>query len=209
MGRQRVSRLLLLSLVPLPLLMFSACLAWTQEMLSASETPIQFAGPAEQFAAVPEAKTRVHPTDEILPLPFAPHQGQTPSLVRFRTPDTGYHLPPIKNSALPELWQRAKIDELRAKENHFIDNSPIEWLSDVSTHNKVSFRTPGPGEDLAYYGQRIPWAGRVLLNIGEKAKVHPRVFRVVELIGPGLTFENPAPRGSAGNIQVIGRGRRR
>ena len=209
MGRQRLSRLLLLSVVPLPLLMFSARLAWTQQMHPASETPVEFAGLAAHFMAVSEAKMHFHPADEILSLPFAPQQGQTPSPVRFPTLAIGDHLPPIKNNALPELSQLAKIFEVQAKENHFIDNTPIEWATDVITHNQVHFQSPDPGDDLAYYGHRIPWAGRALLSIGEKAKVHPRVFRVVELIGPGLTFENPALRGSAGNIHVIGRGRSR
>jgi len=59
---------------------------------------------------------------------------------------------------------------------------------------------------VTYYGHRIPWGGRVILNIGEKAKVHPRVFHVLELIEPGLTFENRVPGGSAGVVHVIGRG---
>ncbi len=202
-------RLLLLSVAPLTLLMFSARLVWTQEMAAVSETPSQCAGPAAQFSAVSEAKILFHPADETLSSPFGLHQGQTTSLVRLRTLDIGGHLPLTKNDALPELWRLAKIDELQVKENHLIDHTPIEWSTHVSSHNNVYLRTPDPGEDLAYYGKRIPWAGRVLLNIGEKAKVHPRVFRVVELIGPGLTFENPAPRGSVGNTQVIGRGRRR
>jgi hypothetical protein len=207
MGHQRLSRLLIFSVVPLSVLMFSARLAWTQEMASASQTSIQFAGSAEQFTAVPEAKTRFYPADEILSLPSAPHQGQTPSLAGFRTLEIGYHLLSTKNDAFPGLWQLAKTDDLRAKEDYFIDNTPIEWLTDPSTRHKAYSQAPDPSEDLAYYGHRIPWAGRVILNIGEKAKVHPRVFRVVELIKPGLTFGSPAPGGSVGNIHVIGRGR--
>lgn len=202
MGRQRLCQLLLVSVILLPLLMFSARSAWTQEMASASETPIQLAGLETQFAAIPRVEIRFHPADEILSLPFAPNQG----LARFRTLDIGYHLPPV-NNAVPGLWQLAKIDGLQANESHFIDHTPIEWTTDFSTHNKVSFQTADPGADLAYYGHRIPWAGRALLNIGEKAKVHARVYRVVELIGPGLTSENPAPRASVGNVHVIGRGR--
>ena len=57
---------------------------------------------------------------------------------------------------------------------------------DVTTQNMVHFRTPDPGADVAYYGHRIPWAGRIILSIGEKAKFHPRVFRVLEVIRPGL-----------------------
>jgi hypothetical protein len=208
MGRQRLSRMLLLSVMPLTFLVFSVRLAWTQGTYSASETPIRSAGLAAQSAAVPEAKIRFHPSDENLSLPFAPHQGQTTSMVRFRALDIGYHLPPI-NNAVPGLWQLAKIYEVQAKENHFIDNTPLEWATDISTRNQVHLRTPDPGEDLAYYGHRIPWAGPVILNIAEIARVHPRVFRVVEFIGPGLTFENPLPRGSAGNIHFIGPGQSR
>ena len=81
-----------------------------------------------------------------------------------------------KNNALPELWQLAKIDESQVKANHFIGNAPAEWL----THNTVHFRTPDPGGDVAYYGHRIPWAGRIILGIGKQAKFHPRVTRVLE-----------------------------
>ncbi len=203
---QRLSRLYLLLIGPLTFLVLSACLTWTQERPSASETPTQSSSLAAQFAAVPEANIRSHPVNETLSLPFAPNQGQTPYL-RFRSLDIGYHLPPIKNNALPGLWQLAKTDELQqAKANHFIDNTPIEWLTDVSTHDKVYFRTRDPARDLAYYGHQIPWAGRIILGIGKQAQFHPRVTRVIELIGPGLTFENRLPRGSVSNIHAIGRG---
>jgi len=207
MGRQRLSRLLLLPIVPLTLLVFPARLIWTQERPSTSETPIQFSGLAGQFVAVPEAKIRFHPLYENLSPPFAPKQGQTPSQMRFRTFAVGYHLPSIKNNALPELWQLAKTDEVQAKANHFISNTPIEWLTVVNTNNKVHFRTPDPGGNAEYYGRRIPWAGRVILGIGKQAKFHPRVTRVLEVIKPGLDVGKPPPTGgSAGPTRVVGRG---
>ena len=57
----------------------------------------------------------------------------------------------------------------------------------------VHFRTPDPGSDVAYYGHRIPWAGRIILGIGEQAKFHPRVTRVLEVIKPGLGAGKPSP----------------
>ncbi len=206
MRRQRLSRLHLLLIAPLTLLTFSARLTWTQERPSASEPSTQSSNLAAQFVAVPEAEIRFHPVYENLSLPLAPNHGPTQSLVRFRSYDISYQLSPTMNNALPNLWQLAKIPELQANKNHFIVNPPTEWLADVITQNRVHFRTPDPGADMAYYGHRIPWAGRAILSIGEKAEVHPRVFRVLEVVRPGLTFENRVPRGSAGNIHLIGRG---
>ena len=173
---------------PLTLLVFSARLTWTQERPSASKTPTQLSNLAAQFVAVPEGKIRFHPVYENLSLPFAPNQGQTPSQMRFRSYDIGYHPSPTRNNALPELWQLAKTAEPQVKANHFIGNTPTEWL----THNGVHFRTPDPGGDVPYYGHRIPWAGRLILDIGEQAKFHPRVTRVLEVIEPGFGVGKPS-----------------
>jgi hypothetical protein len=206
MRRHRLCRLHLLLIMPLTLLVVSARLTWTQARPSANETPTQLSNLAAQFVAIPESKISFQPAYENLSLPFAPTQGQSPSQVRFRALDIGYHLSLIKNNALPELSQLAKIDEPQVRANHFIGNAPAEWLTDVNPRNTVHYRALDLGGDLEYYGQHIPWAGRIILSIGEKAKVHPRVFRVFELIGPGLTFENRVPRESVGNIHVSGRG---
>jgi hypothetical protein len=202
--RQRLFRLHLLLMVPaLTLLVFSARSTWTQERPPGNKTPTQLSNLAAQFVAVPEAKIRLRPAYENLSLPFAPNRGQTPSQVRFSTGEIVYHSLATKNNALPELWQLAKIDEPQVKVNHFLGNAPTEWL----THNVVHFRTPDPGSDVAYYGHRIPWAGRIILSVGKQAKFHPRVARVLEVIKPGSGGEKPSPPGgSADNAHVVGRG---
>jgi hypothetical protein len=188
---RRLCRSRPLLIVPLTLLVFSARLTWTQEWPSASKTPIQLSSLAAQFVAVPEAGIRFHPAYESLSLPFAPNQGQTPSQVRIRTLDIGYHLSLNKNKALPELWQFAKIGEPQVKANYVIGNAPTEWLTD---HNAVRYRSPDLTGDMEYYGH-IPWAGRIILSVGKQAKVHPRVTRVLQLIEPGSgTGKHPPPR---------------
>lgn len=206
MRRQRLSRLHLLLIAPLTLLTFSARLTWTQERPSASKPSTQSSNLAAQFVAIPEAEIRFRPAYENLALPLALSHAPMPSLARFRPGDFGYRPSLIRNNAVSELSQLAKIPESQANANHFIVNPPTEWLADFTTQNRVHFRTPDPGADMAYYGHRIPWAGRAILSIGEKAEVHPRVFRVLEVVRPGLTFENRVPRGSASNIHLIGRG---
>jgi hypothetical protein len=206
--RQRLSRLHLLLIVSaLTLLVFSARSTWTQERPSLSETPIQLSDLSAQFVAVPEANIRFHPAYENLSLPFAANHGQATSQVRFSSADIGYHFLATKSNALPALWQLAKMDEPQAKVNHFLGNAPTEWLTGVIPHNTVHYRTPDPGSDLAYYGHLIPWAGRIILNIGRQAEFHPRVTRVLEVIKPGLGLGKPSPPGgSAGNTRVVGRG---
>jgi len=176
--------------MPLTLLVFSARLTWTQEGPSASKTPTQLSSLATQFVAAPEAQVRFHPAYEKLSLPFAPNQGQTPSQVRFRTGEIGYYSSLTRNKALPELWQLAKIDGPQVKANHFLSNVPTEWLTHVVPQNTVHYRTFDPGGDLQYYSTRIPWAGRIILSVGQQAKFHPRATRVLELIEPGLRLEN-------------------
>jgi len=190
MRRQRLSRLRLLLIVPaLTLLVFSARSTWTQETPSGSRTPTQLSSLAAQFVAVPEAKIRFQPAYENPSLPFAANQGQAPSQGRFSTGEISYHSSLTRNNTLPELWQLAKMDEPQAKVNHFLGNAPTKWL----THNAVHFRTPDPGGYVAYYGHRIPWAGRIILGIGEQARIHPRATRVLWLIDPHLRFENRLP----------------
>ncbi len=196
MAHQRLSWLLLLPIVPLGLLVFATRIVWAQEIPSANNTPNQLSNLAAQFVAGPEGEIRFHPVYEKLSLNVAPNQRPTPSQMRFRSYDMGDHLSPTTNNALPELWQLPKTAELRAGAHHFIGSAPTEWL----TQNKVHFRTSDPGGDVAYYGHRIPWAGRVILGIGEQAKFHPRVIRVLKLINPrDLRLENRLPRGSARN----------
>jgi len=204
MRRQRLAGLhLLLIVLALTLLVFSARSTRTQERPSASTTPIQLPNLAAQFVAVPEAKIHFHPAYENLSPPFAPNQGQTPSQVRFSTGDLGRHFLATKNNTLPELWQLKKIDEPQVKANHFPGNAPTEWL----IHNAVHFRTTDPSGYVQYYGNRIPWAGRIILRVGKQATFHPRVARVLGLIEPGLGAGKPSPPGgSAGNTQVVGRG---
>jgi hypothetical protein len=207
MRRQRLSRLHLLLIALLTLLTFPVRLTWTQERPSASKAPTQSSNLAAQFVAVSEAEIRFAPAYENLSLPFAPNQGPTPLLVKLRTLDIEYHPSLIRNNALPELWQLTKIDEPQVKANHFLGNTPTEWLTDVVPHNTVHYRTPDPGGDVQYYGRRIPWAGRIILSLGKQTEFHPRVTRVLEVIKPGLGVGKPSPPGgSAGNTQVVGRG---
>jgi hypothetical protein len=191
MHHRRLSRMQLGLIVSLTPLMLSGRSAWTQEAPPANKTPNQVSILAAPFAEGPEAGLRIRPVYENLSPPLAPNKEQTPPSLRFRSFDPGYHSSFVKNNALPDLWQLAKIEEPQVKANYFIGNAPTEWLTNDIPHHTLHYRAPDPEDDLQYYGHHIPWAGRIILGMSSQAKFHPRVVRVLELVGPGLSLEKP------------------
>jgi hypothetical protein len=63
---------------------------------------------------------RFHSAYETLPLPLAPNQGHTPSLVRFRLLDIGYQRLLTRNNALPET-KPADRQDLRVGNSNFAE----------------------------------------------------------------------------------------
>lgn len=192
MCRQRLSPVHLFLAVSLSPVMFSAHVTWTQDMSPASKSPAQVSVLAPQSVAVPEGGLRFNPAYGKLSLPFASNKG--PPLLGSRSFDVGYLSPLTKNETSNGPWQLTKM-EPQAKANQFIGNTPTEWLTYSIPHNTVHYRAPTGSDALQYYGNRLPWAGRVILGVGKQAKFHPRVARVVEVIKPGLSFDKlPRPQ---------------
>jgi hypothetical protein len=179
----------LVIIVPLSLLLFSARPIWPQETPSASKTPIRFASPAAQCTAAPKAGIRFNSPYEELPVLFAPNRGSL--LVRFRSFDVADIIPLSKNYTPKQPWQFTKMDKPQIKANQFVAHAPTEWLTYPNPQNTVHYRAPDWGDALQYYGRRIPWAGRIMLEVGKQAESHPRVFRIFELIDPGLSLGKP------------------
>ena len=194
MGRQRLSQahILLIASLTTPL-MFSARLALTQEGPSASKTPNQVPILAAPFAEGPETGIRFRPAYENLS-PFLPNLGQTPSRPKFHTLNLAYPLSLTKNNAPSDIWQFAKVDEPQFKANSFIGDAPTEWLTNEIPYNTLHYRAPDLGDQLQYYGHRIPWAGRIILGVSRQAQSHPRVFSLLEVIDPGLSLDKPHTR---------------
>ncbi len=186
MRPERLSPVHLLLIVSLSTVMLSARLTWAQETPSASKTPIQFASLAPQSVAASEPGIRLNLAFEKLSLPFAPHQGS--ALLRFRPFDVGHLTPLIKNYTSNGPWQLTKMDEPQAKANRLMGNAPTAWLISPVPQTTVHYRAPDAGNALQYYGNRVPWAGRILLGVGRQAEFHPRAFRLFELVRPGLSL---------------------
>jgi hypothetical protein len=135
-----------------------------QEMLPDAPEPV---------ATVSEAQTRLHLTYNRLPLTFKQDQGQTESC---------YDRLPINTNAV--LGQDARTAKFWGKDRYFIGSTPIKWMTFAPTYGHVHHETIHGANDLEYYGRHIPWAGSVVLRIGQQAKAHPHITTVLKTVKP-------------------------
>jgi len=163
-------------------LVLSAPLVLTQTIQFSKKTPVQFVA----FARVPRAKTHIAYPES----PLSPRQKsgfQTDSEARSFPREAGYsyyrQLLTNKTVVL-ELRQPSAMGELRGKSGSFIGRTPKQWLSSVPVFNKVLRGSTSPADDLQYYGRRIPVADRLVLGISAKAKSHPHLARVFQIVQP-------------------------
>ena len=164
------------------LLVLSTHLLWAQRTSPLAKIPIQFLDTPAPFARVSDAQTRLHLTYRRLPLTFEQNQGQTESPMRFFARYPGYDRLPINTTAA--LYPATRTDELWGKEKYLIGSAPSKWLTIAPTYGKVPRETTYGVENLEHYGQRIPWAGSIILRIGQQAKAHPHVTRVLTSLKP-------------------------
>jgi|SRR5579871_1736643 len=164
---------------------FSVHPTWTQEVSTASKTPVEVLVLAPQSLAGSEAGIRFNPHGKLV-LPLAPNQGS--SLLRFRPLDIGYPSTLINSGSSNGSWQLTKISEPQLGAKRFIDYAPTEWFTYPISHNTAHYRAPDGGNARQVYGHSTPWAGQIMLRVARQAAFHPRVVRVFELVKPGLSF---------------------
>jgi hypothetical protein len=182
-----------LSLIVSLTLVFLGRLISGQEAPFASKAPIQFAGLATRPVAVPEAGIRFNPAYEKLALPSAPNQG-TP-LPRLRPFDADHLSALTENDSSKRPWQLTNLHASQVTPRQVSGSAPAQWFTYPTPPSTAHYSAPDGGDALQYYGNRIPWAGAIILGIGEQARFHPRVARVVQLIRPALSMgKRPYPR---------------
>ena len=99
-------------------------------------------------------------------------------------PTPGYYRLPINTNAA--LYPATRTAELTGKEKYLIGSAPSKWLTFAPTYGKVPHETTYRVENLEHYGHRIPWACSIILRIGQQAKAHPHVTRVLTVLKPRL-----------------------
>jgi len=172
-----LSSILLVSLLGL-----SAHVLWAQRASTLEESAVQLPDAPSWVATVSEAQTHLHPTYQGLPLSVKQNHGQTESWMRFFPDHTGYHRLSINTNAVPN--QDTGTAEFWGKNKYFIGSAPTRWMNFAPTYGQVHYETIHGANDLEYYGHHIPWAGSVILRIGQQAKAHPQITRALKTLHP-------------------------
>jgi hypothetical protein len=102
--------------------------------------------------------------------------------MRFFSDKTGYDRLSINTNAV--LNQDTGTAEFRGKNTYFIGSAPTKWMTFAPTFGHVHQETTQGANDLEYYGHHTPWAGSVILRIGQQARAHPHITSVLRTIHP-------------------------
>jgi len=165
-------------------LLLSTHLLWAQRTSPLEKIPIQLLATPAPFATVSEAQTRLHLTFRRLPLTIEKNRGQTESRMRSLPYYPDYYRLPINTNAT--LYPATRTAELWGKEKYLIGSAPSKWLTFAPAHGNVPCQTTYRVENLEQFGHRIPWIGSIILRIGQQAKAHPHVTRVLTVLKPRL-----------------------
>ena len=164
------------------------------EASSSPSSASQTAPKAEEMSSVPlpdapapvatvsEAQTRLHLPYNKLTLTFKQNQGQAESWMRFFPDHTGYDRWTINTNAV--LGQDARTANFCGKGRYFNNSAPTKWMTFGPTYGHAHHETIHGANDLEYYGHHIPWAGSVVLRIGQEARAHPHITTVLKTVQP-------------------------
>jgi hypothetical protein len=150
------------------LLVLSTQLLWAQGV----STRDQNAVPVPD--APSEVQKHLHLTQKEFHLTFKQNQGQTESSMRFFPDRTGYDHLSVNADAV--LSQDTRTIELWDPNKYFIGSAPAKRMTFAPTFGHVDHET--------IHG--IPWAGPVILRIGEQAKAHPHITTILKTVHPRL-----------------------
>jgi hypothetical protein len=170
------------SILLVSLLLLSTHVLWAQRTSTLEKSAVQLPDAPSRVATVSEAQTRLHLTYKGLPLSLSQNQGQTESWMRFFSDKTGYDRLSINTNAV--LNQDRGTAEFWGKNKYFIGSAPTKWMTLAPTFGQVHHETIHGVNDLEYYGHHTPWAGSVILRIGQQAKAHPHITSVLKTIHP-------------------------
>jgi hypothetical protein len=170
------------SILLVSLLVLSTHVLWAQRTSTLEESAVQLPDAPSWVATVSEAQTHLHLTYKGLPLGFKQNQGQTESWMRVFPDHTGYDRLYINTNAV--LNQDTGTAEFWSKNKYFIGSAPTKWMTFAPTFGHVHHETIHGANDLEYYGHHIPWAGSVILRIGQHAKAHPHITSVLKTVHP-------------------------
>jgi hypothetical protein len=163
-------------------LMLSTHVMWAQRTPTLEESAVRLPDAPSRIATVSEAQTHFHLTYKGLLSNFTQNQGRTESCMRFFPDHPGYDRLSINIKAV--LNNDTGRAEFWGKNNYFIGSATTMWPTFAPTFGNVPHETIHGVDELEYYGHHIPWAGSVILRIGQQAKAHPHITTVLKSLHP-------------------------
>jgi len=177
-----LSRLHLSSILLVSLLVLSTQVLWAQRTSTLEESAVQLPDAPSRVAKISEAQTSFHLTSRGLPLSLRQNQAQTESWMRFFSDQRGYERLSIKSNAVAN--QDRGTAEFWGKNKGFTGSASTNWMTFAPPFGHVHRETIHGANDLEYYGHHLPWAGSVILRIGQQAKAHPHITSVLKTVHP-------------------------
>jgi hypothetical protein len=169
------------SILLVSLLVLSTQVLWAQRTSTLEESAVQLPDAPSRVGTVSETQTSFHLTSKGLPLSLRQNQSQTESWMRFFSDETGYDRLSINTNVV--LKDRATA-EFWGKNKGFMGSAPTQWMTFAPPFGHVHHETIHGANDLEYYGHHLPWAGCVILRIGQQAKAHPHITSVLKTVHP-------------------------
>ena len=159
------------------LVLLSTHFLWAQRTATPEKSAVHLPDTPSRVATVSEAQTHFR-----LAYSFGQNQGQAESRISFFP-----HYP--RDDRLPinlkaALQPASRTAELWGKEKYGIGSVPSNWLTFAPTFGRIPQETTCCVGNLEHYVHRIPGAGFVMLRIGQQAKAHPHVTRVLTVFRP-------------------------
>jgi hypothetical protein len=148
------------------LLLLSTHLLWAQGISTREESAVPLPD------APSEVQTHPHLTHKEFHLTFKQNQSQTDSSMRFFPDRTGYDRLSVNTDAA--LSQDPGTIDFWDPNKYFIGSAPTKRMTFAPTFGYVDHET--------IHG--IPWAGPVILRIGEQAKAHPHITTILKTVHP-------------------------
>jgi hypothetical protein len=176
-----LSRLHLSSILSVSLLVFSTQVLCAQRTSTLDESGVQLPDAPSQVA-VSAAQTHLHLTYKELPLSFRQNQSQTESWMRFFSDHMGSDRLSISTNAV--LNQDRGPTEFWGKNKGLMGRAPTNWMTFAPTFGHVNHEMIHGANDLEYYSHHLPWAGSVILRIGQQARAHPHLTSVLKTVHP-------------------------
>ena len=173
----RLSSILLVSLS-----MLSAHALWSQKKSTPEESVAPLPDAPSRAAKSSGAQAYLDLTYKGLPLSIHQNEGKTGSCMRFFPYHTGHDRLSLNTGDV--LNHEMGATEFWSKNKYLLGSPLPRWLMLAPTFGHVSNETTNGGNDLEYYGHRIPWAGSTILRISQQAKAHPYITSVLKSIHP-------------------------